>query len=112
MLTLLMILSIIVAIFLIILVLLQPGKGDMSAAMGGFSSQMGSVFGMQKSANILAVVTKVLAGIILVIILATNKFFISNTGSSEPIKKVITEGQNINMTAPPQMPGKAPAPKK
>ncbi len=112
MITLLMILSIFAALFLILLVLLQPGKGDMSAAMGGFSSQMGSVFGMQKSANILATITKVTAGIILVLILATNKFFLTNAGSGEPVKKVITEGQNINLNAPPQMPGQAPAPKK
>ena len=108
MITLLMILSIFAAILMIILVLLQPGKADMGSAMGGFSSQMGSVFGMQKSANILATITKVLAGVILVVILSTNKFFLPNSSGTTQVKKVITEG--VNMTAPPLMPGQAPAP--
>ncbi|NLO20268.1 MAG: preprotein translocase subunit SecG, partial [Ignavibacteria bacterium] len=46
------IIIIICSILLIAVVLLQPGKGDLSATFGGISSQMGSMFGMQKTAYI------------------------------------------------------------
>lgn len=107
MLTLIMLLLIVAAAFLIALVLVQPGKADMSAAMGGISSQMGSMFGMQKSVNILAKITKVVAVIILFVILATNRFIVPNSSTHNvQVKKVITEGQNI--PTPTKLPGQLP----
>jgi preprotein translocase subunit SecG len=74
--TVIVILSIIAAILLILVVLLQPGKGDLSASFGGIGSQMGSMFGMQKTANILAKITKYLAAFIVIMAILVNKFFI------------------------------------
>lgn len=74
--TVLTILIILASILLIVVVLLQPGKGDLSSTFGGISGQMGSMFGMQRTANILQKVTRYLAIGILVVTLLINKFFL------------------------------------
>jgi protein translocase SecG subunit len=68
------IIVIIAAILLVAAVLLQPGKGDLSATFGGFSSQMGSMFGMQRTVTMLAKITKILAIVITALTLAINIF--------------------------------------
>lgn len=113
MLSVLMILLILVSIFMIAIVLLQPGKGDLSATFGGIGSQMGSVFGMQKTANILATVTKVAAIVILVLTIGANKFFVHSAASTQEPQKIVTEGQKPSATVPasaqqPQQGGNAP----
>ena len=91
--SLLMILSIIVGIFIIALVLLQPGKGDLSSTFGGISSQFGSMFGMQRTFDFLQKLTRIMAIVILVLILATNKFFLG--GPKVEMIKPVTEGAKI-----------------
>ncbi len=100
----LVILTILIAILLILLVLVQPGKADMGATFGGLGSQMGTMFGTERSKNILAQATKICAAAILVLVLVTNKFFIGN--NNEAVNKIITEGQAATThTAPqPKMP--------
>lgn len=95
------IIIIICSILLIAVVLLQPGKGDLSATFGGISSQMGSMFGMQKTANILTRITKALAIAILVLTLFANKFFVG-TGDYAPNElKPVTEGASKPAAATP-----------
>ncbi len=94
------IILIICAILMIAVVLLQPGKGDLSATFGGIGSQMGSMFGMQKTANILTRITKYLAIAILLITLLSNKFFIGQDYSTNEIKPV-TEGASKPAAATP-----------
>lgn len=68
---------ILISIVLIGLVLLQPGKGDLSATFGGFSSQMGSMFGTRKTMDFLAKLTRILAVVILLVILFINKIILN-----------------------------------
>jgi preprotein translocase subunit SecG len=74
--TVLTILVILASVLLIVVVLLQPGKGDLSSTFGGLSGQMGSMFGMTRTANILQKITRYLAIGILVVTLLINKFFL------------------------------------
>ncbi len=90
------------AILMIAVVLLQPGKGDLTATFGGLSSQFGAVFGMQRANDLLAKVTKWIAAIILVLILLTNKFFVSQHSVEQQVKPV-TEGTSVPTQQ--QMPG-------
>ncbi len=109
--TLVMLLIILASAFLILLVLLQPGKADMGAAFGGgIGSQMGSMFGTEKTKNILATATKVIAVIILLLTLTTNRFLVGGNNGSGNVKKIITEGKSLNMKSAPatQMPAAAP----
>lgn len=94
MLAIISIVLIIIAVLLIALVLLQPGKGDLSATFGGIGSQMGSMFGMQRTANILAKLTVYLAIAILVLTLAANKLFVGGPEIQQQAKPV-TEGAQI-----------------
>lgn len=104
------ILGIIASLLLIVVVLLQPGKGDLSASFGGLSSQMGSMFGMQKTANLLAKITQGIAAFILVLALATNLFFIKGE-QQQQIKSPSVIGRNpeevqksLTPQAAPEMP--------
>lgn len=108
--TVLILLTVLIAILLILLVLVQPGKADMGATFGGgLGSQMGNMFGTERSKNILATATRACAVAILILILVTNKFFVG--GNQEVQNKIITEGQaasSMRTTAPQaKMPGQA-----
>jgi protein translocase SecG subunit len=100
MLTLMMILLILASAFLILLVLLQPGKADMGSSFGGAAGQMGVMFGMQKTANLLATITKVTAAVIILLVLVTNRFVVPNSDAHTNVKKVITEGQAVPKSMP------------
>lgn len=96
--TLFSILIIIIAIFMIIAVLLQPGKGDMGATFGGgLGSQMGAMFGMQKTVSLLAKITRYLAIAILLLTLLVNKFFLTPTVDAE---KPVTQGASTQTESP------------
>jgi preprotein translocase subunit SecG len=106
MLSLMIILIIIAAVLIIGVILLQPGKGDLTATFGGISSQMGAVFGMQKAGDILSKTTKVLAVIILLLVLLTNKFFVGGHSNAPAQQlKPVTQGAAI-----PAQPALAPPP--
>ena len=108
---LLSILLIIVAIFLIIAVLLQPGKGDMGATFGGgLGSQMGAMFGMQKTVSLLAKITRILAIAILLITLMVNKFFLTpKTEAEKPVTEGASTQTEMPVSAPPvSSPAEAP----
>ncbi len=108
MLEVMMIIMIIAAILLIVAVLVQPGKGDLSAQFGGMGGQFGSMFGMQRTANFLTRFTQILALVLIVMILVSNRFFIGN-GTLEDVRpKSATEGAKVP-TAAPQAPAQAPA---
>ena len=91
-------------------ILLQPGKGDLTSAMGGLSSQFGQVFGMQKSKDILKQITRVLIIIIFALSLITNRFFIpANMVKEIKTEKPLMEGAPIpktlqNSPVQPQIP--------
>lgn len=90
---------IIISIVLIVAVLIQPGKGDLSASFGGLGSQFGSMFGMQRTVDFVQKLTRWLAVAILVLVLMANKFFL---GPKTTEVKPVTQGAKPPGTmAPP-----------
>ena len=101
--TLLIVVQVIAAIAVIVLVLLQHGKGaDMGAAFGGGAS--GSLFGATGSANFLSRSTGVVAT---VFFLATLGLAYTGTENKRPA----SDTGGVMGTVPPSTPAAAPAPK-
>ena len=102
--TIAMVLQILSALGVILLVLLQHGKGaDMGAAFGSGAS--GSLFGATGSANFLSRVTAAMAAVFFVSTLAL-AFFANDrpsTGGS------LMEGVNTPASSVPSLPGAAPS---
>jgi protein translocase SecG subunit len=93
------ILIIIASALLILVVLLQPGKGDMLAGLGGgLTNNLTSMFGSRRAMDLLTKVTIGLAVAILVFTLLTNKFFV---GQSINVDKPLIEGTQLPPSAPP-----------
>ncbi len=111
--TVLMILTLLASVLLILVVLLQPGKGEMISGMSGLGGAMSSAFGSTRAVKGLQKLTIYLAAIIAGLVLITNLFFVGGgNGSSTP--KPVTEGAQIPMTeqaapAPQVAPTPAPA---
>jgi protein translocase SecG subunit len=100
------ILIILISIVLIAFVLLQPGKGDLSASFGGIGGQMGTMFGMQRTVTMLAKLTKILAIAILFLVLIANKFFVGQETAS--VQKLSTEGAEAPLNMPMSTPVDVP----
>jgi len=100
----------IIAVLLIAVVLLQPGKGDMISGLGGMGGQFNALLGTRKATNFLTKTTMALAALIIFLSLTTNLFFV---GNEEAGPRPVTEGVDLPM-APPPPPGaglpKAPPP--
>jgi preprotein translocase subunit SecG len=97
------IILILVSIFLVGVILLQPGKGDISASFGGLSSQFGSMFGMQRTTNIFTKMTMILAGALLLLTLLINRFMLAPAETQ--VIKPVTEGAAVPaQTSPIQQP--------
>ncbi len=79
-----MILALLVSIFLIAVVLIQPGKGDIASGMGAIGGQFGSMMGMRRAADFIIKTTIVLAAVLLVISYAVNKFFLPSSSELRP----------------------------
>ncbi len=91
------IIMIILSVLLIFVVLLQPGKGDMIAGMGGLGGTFSSMLGSRRTLDLLSKITVGLAASVLLLALITNKFFVSNEQS---VIRPITEGASIPQTVP------------
>lgn len=75
--SLLVLVSLFVAILLIIVVLLQSSKGGgLAGTFGGGGGQFGTVFGTRRTADFLSKATWWLAGSLLVIAIIVNLFFL------------------------------------
>lgn len=93
------ILIIIASALLILVVLLQPGKGDMLAGLGGgLANNLSSMFGSRRAMDLLMKITIGLAAAILVFTLLTNKFFV---GQNQDVPKPLIEGTQLPPSAPP-----------
>jgi preprotein translocase subunit SecG len=104
--TILIIIHVLVAIALILIVLLQTGKGaSMGAAFGGGSS--GTVFGSRGPAGFLSKITAVAAIVFMFTCLGLN---IANTGrlGGDSVMQTVTPTQE--QTAPPAETQQPPAP--
>ncbi|ROL59422.1 preprotein translocase subunit SecG [Bacteroidetes/Chlorobi group bacterium MS-B_bin-24] len=96
--TLVTILLIIGSILLIGVILLQPGKGDLSPTFGGLGAQFGTMFGAQRTMDFLQKTTRALIVAILLLSLIANKFLLRSSGQSEI--KPVTQGAPIPKTLP------------
>ncbi len=95
--TLLVLIEIIVAILLMIAVLMQSSKGSgLAGTFGG--SQMGSMFGVRRTADFLSKTTSILATIMLVLTLVINIFVLG--GDSAGQKSIIQGGMPNSVPAP------------
>jgi preprotein translocase subunit SecG len=91
-------LAVLAALLLIGVVLIQPGKSDMIAGMGGFGGQVTNLLGVRSSRNILQTTTLVLGGLLVVIALVVNKFFITPESAE---RAPMTQGAEIPAAAAP-----------
>ncbi len=99
--------EIVVSILLIIVVLMQSSKGGgLAGTFGG--AQMGTVFGVRRTADFLSKLTSILAGIFLVLSLVINFLLPSRSQSTE---SVIQRGVGQQQTVPPpQIPAQPSTP--
>ncbi len=87
----------ILGILLIIVVLLQPGKGDMISGMGGLGGQFSSMLGTRRAMDLLTKITIGFAATIMVLSLVTNLFFV---GEGEDIQRPAVEGAEVPINQP------------
>lgn len=90
-------------------VLIQPGKGDLSAGFGGVGGQLGSMFGMRKTTDLLTKITIGLAAAVLVLSLIVNKFFLPENENTSVAPAM--QGAQAPPAAAQQAPPVKPAPK-
>ncbi|PKL84969.1 MAG: preprotein translocase subunit SecG [Ignavibacteriae bacterium HGW-Ignavibacteriae-1] len=95
--TVLAIVMIILSVLLILVVLLQPGKGDMITGMGGLGGTFSSMLGSRRTLDLLSKITVGLAASIFVLALVTNKFFV---GSGDETTRPVTEGVAVPQSVP------------
>lgn len=99
-----LIITLLLAVSLIIMVLLQPSKGGgASGAFGGLGSTLGSTFGSRRTLDFLAKGTVWVAGVIAVLAILSNMFLIPHGEVTTTKNPISTE------TTVPSVPG-VPAP--
>jgi len=104
------IILIILSFLLVIIVLVQPGKGDMISGISGISGQFNSILGSSAASTVMVKTTWVFAALIAVLILSANVFFVDN-GQSSSVIKAPTEGMSVPVNAVPlNLPPAVPAP--
>ncbi|OGU74519.1 MAG: preprotein translocase subunit SecG [Ignavibacteria bacterium RBG_16_34_14] len=88
----------IVSVFLIIIILMQSSKGGgLAGTFGG--AGMGTVFGTRRTADFLSRATWWLAGILAMLAIITNLFFLPGQSSPEQIESIIQKNrQNVPQT--------------
>lgn len=97
--TLLISLSVIIAVLLVIIVLLQASKGDgLSGTIGGGAGGFGTVFGARRTADFLSKGTWWLGGTLLVLAIVINLFFLPGQTTSGERESII---QNSGQPAVP-----------
>ncbi len=90
--TLLITICAIVSALLIIVVLMQSSKGGgLAGTFGG--AGMGTVFGTRRTADFLSRATWWLGGILAVVTIITNLFFLPGQSSSEEIESIIQKNK-------------------
>lgn len=100
--TLLILIATIASILLIIVVLLQASKGSgLAGTFGG--AGMGAMFGSRRTADFLSRATWWLAGIIAVLAIVINLFFLPGKVSPEQ-RSVIQESGRQNIPETPSLP--------
>ena len=104
--TILITFSIIIAVLLVIVVLLQASKGDgLSGAIAGGAGGFGSAFGARRTADFLSKATWWLGGSLMVMAIVINLFFLpGQTTKGERESIIQSAGQSVpsDLTLPEQ----------
>jgi len=102
--TLLVTIAAIIALLLIIVVLLQASKGSgLAGTFGGAGGSMGSMFGTRRTADFLSRATWWLGGIVAVLALVINLFFLPGKVTPEQ-RSIIQESGQQNIPQTPTLP--------
>jgi preprotein translocase subunit SecG len=102
--TLLVSIAAITAVLLIIVVLLQASKGSgLAGTFGGAGGSMGSMFGTRRTADFLSRATWWLGGIVAVLALVINLFFLPGKVTPEQ-RSIIQESGQQNIPQTPTLP--------
>jgi preprotein translocase subunit SecG len=93
----------IIAVFLIIIVLMQSSKGGgLAGTFGG--AGMGTVFGTRRTADFLSRATWWLAGSLAALAVIINLFFLPGQTSSDQIESIIQKSGRQNVPQTPTLP--------
>ena len=107
--TLLIGISVIIAILLIIIVLLQSSKGGgLAGTFGGSAANMGAMFGTRRTADFLSKSTWVLGVSLAVLAIIINLFFLPGQSTQEQRESVIQRAGQQTVPATPAVPQQLP----
>ena len=102
--TLLISIAAIAGILLIVVILLQSSKGSgLAGTFGGAGGSMGSMFGTRRTADFLSRATWWLGGIVAVLAIVINLFFLPGKVSPEQ-RSIIQESGQQNIPQTPTLP--------
>jgi len=97
----------IAAVLLIVVILMQSSKGGGLAGTFGGASNMGSMFGTRRTADFLSRATWWLGGIVAVLAIAANLFFLPGKVTQEQ-RSIIQESGRQNVPQSPSLPQQMP----
>lgn len=98
--SLLITISVIIAVLLVIVILLQASKGSGLAGTFGGGAQLGSMFGSRRTADFLSRATWWLGGSMMVVAIIINLFFLPGQTTQSERQSVIQSGQQQIPSAP------------
>jgi len=104
--SLLMTLVLIASILLMIVILLQPSKGNMVATLGGLSGQFTGMFGARGGVKMLHKITVYIALALLLLVILINKVGVQHTNNQEA--KPVSEGLAVPTASNPVVPAQKP----
>ena len=105
----LILIAVVVALFLIFVVLLQASKGGGLAGSFGGSGQFGTVFGTRRTADFLSRLTWWLGGSLMILAVIVNLFFLSGQSSDKQKESIIQGGRQQAVPTAPALPQQRPA---
>jgi preprotein translocase subunit SecG len=109
--TILMTFATIIAIFLVIVVLLQSSKGGgLAGTLGG--ANMGTMFGTRRTADFLSKASWWLGGALAALALAINLFFLPGQTTAEQRESIIQQSGRQTIPQTPTLPQQSPTQQK
>ncbi|MEW6194046.1 MAG: preprotein translocase subunit SecG [Bacteroidota bacterium] len=102
--SLLITLSLVIAVLLIIVVLLQSSKGGGLAGSFGGAGNFGTVFGTRRTADFLSRATWWLGGALLVLAVLINLFFLPGQTTTDQRESIIQRGNQQTVPTSPALP--------